>query len=686
MAPHMPFVRLIGLALVMAAGAAMQVATQSSPAPIAITYGQQVDVPMPAAFHVFAARLHDWDGDGRPDVLAAPATGSAIYLLRNLSAGGAPRFSFPFADPPIAGQARGRWTLFDAIDEVQQTVASGAHASGVADAIGRTFDIGDIDGDGTPDLLVSRAGRLAWLRNEASPAAPRWSDPDDVRGDDGAPVRFLDMWHTVNPEAVDWDGDGRLDIIAGVWHPSRYVDGDLRELRERGAYSSHSGHLYLLRNVGSAREPRYAPPVALAADTGAMSGLGIPLSRSVDWDGDGDLDLMVAWYDASVRYYENTGSRTSPRLVDRGLLQAAGQPIASAEIFRPDPDVADLDGDGDLDLVLAGHGRAVFWYENVGTSTRPELAAGRPLLVEAGPGTPLHLGNIITPTRFDVDGDGRRDILAGIEPGMFMWARNVGSDAVPAFAAAEALLTVDDRPVELFAKDLGLSMWGQLEDWDERTSPAPVDWDGDGLWDIITNTMSGRVYWLRNGGTTGRPRFEPPRPVETHAGPLQSVPRSRPGVADWTGDGTPDVILPDARGVLVIHPGRRGPDGIIRLSAPIVPRTTGGDAIVVEPHLQHVSAGRIQHDVADWNGDGRLDILLSRRTETTPRRFTVDAYRNVGTAEAPILSRVEVLNDVRSGHEAGLHVTDWDGDDTLDLLTGDQEGRVWFWNGKALPR
>jgi hypothetical protein len=229
-------------------------------------------------------------------------------------------------------------------------------------------------------------------------------------------------------------------------------------------------------------------------------------------------------------------------------------------------------------------------------------------------------------------------------------------------------------------------MWGPLEDWDERTSPAPVDWDGDGLWDMITNSMSGRVYWLRNAGSRDRPRFDSLRPVETHAGPLVSVPRSRPAVADWTGDGTPDVILPDDRGVLAIHPGRRGADGVIRLATPIVPRTPGGDAIVVEPQLRHVSAGRIQHDVADWNGDGRLDILLSRRTSTTPRRFTVDAYRNEGTADAPVLSRVEVLGDVRSGHEAGLHVTDWDRDGVLDVLTGDQEGRVWLWNGRGLPR
>lgn len=667
--------------------------SQPAPRPVALVYGQPVSVPMPAAFHVFAARLIDWDADGRLDLVAAPATASALYLLRQQppheAHRGAPVFSFPFAAAPVVGSTRDRWTLFDAIDEAQRPTTPTAAARAdvpLSDRIGRTFDIADMDGDGLDDLLLSRNGRLTWLRNVGRAGAPAWGDPIDAIDDTGALVTFADVWHTVNPEAVDWDGDGLVDIIAGIWHTSRYVAGDLRQLRPRGAYSSHSGHLYLLRNVGTATAPRYGAPLALAADTGTLSDLGIPLSRTVDWDDDGDLDLIVAWYDASLRYYENTGSRTSPRLVDRGRLEAAGVPIGSAEVFRPDPEVGDVDGDGDLDVIVAGHGRAVFWFENVGTRRAPELAAARPLLVAATPSTPLHLGNIVTPMRFDVDEDGVPDILAGNEPGVFTWARNVGTARAPVFAAAVPLLATDGHPVQLYAKDLGLSMWGPLEDWDERTSPVPVDWDGDGRWDILTNTMSGRIYWLRNAGAPGAPRFEPPRAVRTGTGALRSQPRSRAGVGDWNGDGTPDVVLPDARGVLTIHLGHRDKDGEIVLSRTIVPRVSNGDAIVIEPQVNHVSAGRVPHEVADWNGDGRLDIVVSRRTETVPRRFVVTAYRNQGTVDAPVLAPIEVLGDVRSGHEAGLQVVDWNEDGTLDLLTGDQEGRVWFWDGRGLPR
>ncbi|HEY8551591.1 MAG TPA: VCBS repeat-containing protein [Vicinamibacterales bacterium] len=683
-----PFAILIGLTISGAAlAAASWSATDPTPVPVAITYGHEVDIPMPAAFHVFAPRLVDWDRDGLVDVLATPATANAIYFLRNIGTPKSPRFDFPFGRPPLVGAYRERWTLFDAIEEEQARAADGGGAQGdLASRIGRTFDAADMDGDGDVDLLVSRSGKLAWLRNTGTATAPAWR-PVDVVDEAGRPVTFTDFWHTVNPEAVDWDGDGRLDLLCGVWHPSGYVPGDIRILHPREAYGLRSAHIYFLRNVGTAEAPRYAGPVALAADTGVLSGLGIPLSRSVDWDGDGDLDLLVAYYDASIRYYENTGTRTQPRLIDRGLLEADGEPIAHAEAFRPDPSVADLDGDGDLDLVTGGHGRAVLWFENVGTRTAPRLTWRGGLPTRAVATTPLHLGNIITPVTHDVDGDGDRDLLAGNEPGIFLWAENAGTDVRPVFGPAQPLLGTDDRPIELFAKDLGMSMWGPLEDWDERTSPVPVDWDGDGLWDIVTSTMSGRVYWLRNAGSRTGPRFERPGAVQAAAGPLVSLPRSRPGIADWNGDGVPDVILPDARGLLTIYLGERRRQGEpIRLTKTLIPRSPADDGIVMHTSLGDASAGRAQHDVADWDGDGRLDIVVSKRSDRAPRRFRVMWYRNTATPDAPVLEGRELIPDVRSGHEAGLHVVDWNLDGVLDVLTGDQEGRVWFWDGRALKR
>jgi hypothetical protein len=671
------------------------------PKPVAITYGQEVDVPMPAAFHVFAARPADWDGDGRIDLLATPATGGAIYLLKNIGTPKAPRFDFPYAEPPLLGRARGRWTMFD----------SAAKDASSELPIGRTFDAADMDGDGDLDFVLARTNQVAWLRNTGSKTKAAWAAaPEPIVDAQGKPIAFEDVWATINPECVDWDGDGLNDLILGMWHPSRYGNGaDIRVLQPRHEYGRDGGHAYWLRNIGTRTQPRYAAPVALASNTGVIAGLGLALTRTVDWDGDGDRDLTVSFYDASIRYYENAGTRTAPRLIDRGRLEADGAPISSAVVFRPDQAFLDLDGDGDLDLIAAGHGLYVGWFENTGSRTSPRLAFRGGLPMRATAKTPVHLGNIITPSTFDVDGDGTFDLLSGNEAGLIVWSRNSGTAAKPVFGPTQPLPNVDGKPLEMFSKDLGTSMWGPLEDWDERTSPVAVDWDGDGLWDVVTSTMSGRLYWIRNAGTRQAPRFEAPRAIEGPSGPLVGTPRSRPGAIDWNGDGVPDLIVPDERGVLTIYLGSRGGSGkdastastngsgtkhrtadgsksLVRLTRTIVPVSSKGDALVMNPVLGNTTSGRLQHAVADWDGDGKLDVLVSTRRDTSPRRYVIMWYRNIGTADAPVLDGRELLPSVDSGHEAGLHAVDWNQDGTLDVITGDQEGRVWLWDGRQLPR
>lgn len=113
-------------------------------------------------------------------------------------------------------------------------------------------------------------------------------------------------------------------------------------------------------------------------------------------------------------------------------------------------------------------------------------------------------------------------------------------NATPAGAAGVRgrCCTLMAAPFELFAKD-------------------SVDWNGDGPWDIVINTMSGRVYWLANVGARTDPRFEMPRPVQTHASALVSLPRSRAGIADRNGDGVFDVPTGDQEGRVSFRDGRR---------------------------------------------------------------------------------------------------------------------------------
>ena len=139
----------------------------------------------------------------------------------------------------------------------------------------------------------------------------------------------------------------------------------------------------------------------------------------VDWDGDGDLDLMVGKSDGKIDYYRNIGNRVQGHwelMQSRFLILDSGG--YASPLFH------DLNGDGRPDLLLAGAGERIAYYVN-----RPG-EIGADLWLEERNGLRMaNLGRFQSRLHFasgDLNGDGRPELVVGTRGGRLLIYENVG--------------------------------------------------------------------------------------------------------------------------------------------------------------------------------------------------------------------------------------------------------------------
>ncbi|MED6335080.1 MAG: FG-GAP-like repeat-containing protein [Planctomycetota bacterium] len=196
----------------------------------------------------------------------------------------------------------------------------------------------------------------------------------------------------------------------------------------------------------------------------------------MDFDADGDLDILSGSYTGEVYYFECTAS--GEFLQGRYLTDSEGAPLQAGTSITPE--ALDVDADGDLDLIIGTRTSGVFVVANGGTRSEPSWAV-EPTRMETRDGEDIDGSNA---HHADWDGDGRRDLIVGSEWGGVRWHRNLGENERPSYAAAQVL--VARRPFEERSESEEPVGPGS------RTKVHVTDWNGDGLADLLV----GDVQWL----------------------------------------------------------------------------------------------------------------------------------------------------------------------------------------------
>ena len=342
--------------------------------------------------------------------------------------------------------------------------------------------IGDVDGDGKPDLVVANwnSSTISVLRNISTSG-------NISAASFAAKVDFATRATPSTIAIGDVDGDGKPDIVVGY----RY-----------------SENVSVLRNTSTSGSINAS---SLAARVDFVTG-DVTVSVAIgDVDGDGKPEIMVANLNAiTVSVFRNT---SSPGSISMSSFAARVDfPVTSYPSYVA---IGDVDGDGKPDLVVANYGAySISVLRNTSTSGNID-ASSFAAKVDFGTGP-----NPYSLAISDIDGDGKPDLsVVGVGTYTMYLFRNTstpGSINASSFAAAVGL-------------DLG----------NQSVHVAIGDVDGDGKPDVVSvHQYSHKLSVLRNVSTSGIIN------TSSFASRVEFVTGNLPSsvaIGDLNGDGKPEI-------------------------------------------------------------------------------------------------------------------------------------------------
>ncbi len=553
------------------------------------TFGPQLLVT-PTLLRASYINAADLDGDGDLDVLAH-GQGKTVWFE---NADGAGHFgpqqvidtSEEFVDAIIAGDLDRDGDLDLLIAGQDQTTwykntdgeGTFSPQQRITDEY-RCFLLADLDGDEDPDVVASNAENVVWLENQNNAANFAIQTIES----------YIALQSAISVHAADLDGDGDLDALSASQNRIAW-------------YENTDG----LGNFGTLR----------LITTMAYSGQHV---STADLDGDGDLDVLSASAgDDKIAWYEN--------LDGKGGF-GSQQVITTNARGARDVHAADLDGDGDLDVLSASYAdNKIAWYENL--DGKGGFGSQQVITTNARDARDVHAA--------DLDGDGDLDVLsASAHDYKTAWYENL--DGAGTFGTEHVIANTCGWSVDV------------------------ADLDGDDDLDVVAGGVSNsRVEWYEN--LNGQGEFDSPQLLVRHDGEGYYTVLA----TDLDNDGDLDVL----------SGSRYTSDSGLYWSENIDGAGEFGLEMVVDVGRPHSSLF-----TGDVDADGDLDLFTTSGgiiwyENLMPHPGDANRDGRFNTADlVQVLQAGEYEDDVQgnSTWEEG----DWNGDrefDTADLVLALQKG------------
>ena len=385
----------------------------------------------------------------------------------------------------------------------------------------------DLDNDKDFDLIVG----LNYYENIGTVDEPEWKK-------DNSMLTGIDSSGDIRLAFTDIDDDRDLDLVIAnrtdkiyyyenignpespIWEENSSMFSGIEQILCRAvefadldddgdldlSIGGLIGNLNLYENTGTMKKPIWSEDISMF--TGTILG-GYAKPTFADLDNDGDLDLIVGESNGELSYYENIGNSKVAKWTEDTSMLSGISPRPN-----PKPAFADLDDDGDFDLTIGGEDGTLFYYNNTGTPKKPVWTEENSKFAE------INVGGKSSPIFADLDNDGDFDLTIGEHENNLNFYENTGTEKNSQWTES--------------------TMMGGL-DVGFQNVPSFVDLDDDDDFDLTVGNEQGSLKYFENIGTKNEAEWSENN--EMFSG-IETSELIIPVFADLDNDGDFDLIIP----------------------------------------------------------------------------------------------------------------------------------------------